>query len=108
MHIYRMDKNIQERSNATGTVLPDSHGQHQVLEDDNAYSNVDDLEQQQQMIVVSGNPACRMTSVPMTSVPVQHHDHAYSNIEYSQEQGMLTATHQAHGITALGQAVSAK
>ena len=50
-----MDKSDLQRCNATDTTPMDSKEEHQVLENDHAYSTVYDM--QQQMFATSDNPA---------------------------------------------------
>ena len=84
----------------------DSKEEHQVLEDDQAYSTVDDL--QQQMFVVSDNPAYGKGLEHGQQPAQQHIDHGRSTIELSQEQEMVTHGPQAHGDVHLKETASAK
>ena len=104
MYVYTcsVGQNVPERSSVVGTVVVDS--QQPVLPDDRAYSTVDDM--QQQMVVVSGNPA--YTIVPEHSQqPLQEDDQAYSNVDISQQEAVITSGKPEHGI-ALRAAASAK
>ena len=99
-----MDKNVPEQLSAMDTALMDSHDQHQVLEEDHTYSTVDETEEQ--VFVVSSNPAYNTGSKSSQLHPVQNDD-AHSDTKLSQEQEMLRSGLQAHG-DALGEAASAK
>ena len=101
----RVDNSVPEMSAVTGTVLVDSHGQHQMLNDDHTYSNVDDMKQR--MFVVSGNPAY-IASFDHSQQPVQQDDHAYYNFEFCQEQESVARELQAHGAAPMREAAIAK
>ena len=84
----------------------DSHGQHQVLEDEHAYSTVDDT--QQQIVVLTSNPGYNM-GFERSRQPLQHDDDAHSTIELSQEQEMVThGPIKAHGPAQLKEVASTK
>ena len=84
----------------------DSHGQHQVLEDEPAYSTVDDT--QQQIFVLTSNPGYNV-GFQCSQQPLQQNDHAHSTIELSQEQEMVThGPMKAHGPAHLKEAASVK
>ena len=63
----------------TGAIV----SQHQVLEDDSAYSNIDDV--QQHVFVVCNNPAYG------TVQPVLPEGHTYSTIDDIQNQTVLSS-----------------
>ena len=105
LHICRMDENLPEMSVVTGNVLVDSHGQHQVLDDDRTYSTSDDM--QQEIVVVSGNPAYNAIFECSRKL-TKDDDHAYSNTELSQKQESVTHRLQTHGVVPRRKAVSAK
>ena len=106
VHTFRTDKNVPERSSATYIAIVDSHGQHPVLEDEPAYSTVDDT--QQQIIVLTSNPGYNM-GFERSQQPMQRDDHAHCTSELSQEQEMVThGPMKAHGPVHLKEAASAK
>ena len=84
VHTHSMDKSDPPRCSATDIAPVDSNGEHQVLEDDYAYSTVDDM--QQQMFVAIDNPAYSK-GLERSQQPAQQH--------YDQE--MVTHGLQAHG-----------
>ena len=106
VHTHRMDKNAQQRFNATGAALVDSNLKHQVIEDDDAYSTVDDM--QQQKIVAIDNPAYSKGLEHSQRPAQQHNHHGRSTIELSQEQEMVTCGPQAHDDAQLKEASSTK
>ena len=106
VHTHRMDKNASQRFNATGAALVDSQEEYQVIEDDHAYSTVDDM--QQQMFVAPDNPAYSKGLEHSQRPAQQRNDHGRSTIELSQEQEMMTCAPQSHGDVQLKEAASAK
>ena len=101
-----MDKSDPQRCSATGAALVDSNLEHQVMEDDHAYSTVDDM--QQQMFVPPDNPAYSKGLEHSQQPAQQRNDHGRSTIELSQEQEMVTHGPQVHGAVHLKEAASAK
>ena len=98
-----MDKNAPKSFNETGASLVDSNLEHQVIEDDHAYSTVDDM--QQQMFVAPDNPS-HSTGLEHRQLPAQQRDdHGCSTIELSQEQEICGP---AHGDVQLQDAASTK
>ena len=101
-----MGKNVPQERSATDTLLVDSNGEHQELEDDHYYSTVHDM--QQQMIVASNNPAYGMRMEHSRQPRQQGVDHGRSAIEFSREQKMVAYGPLAHGDVQLEEVASAK
>ena len=79
-----------------GNVLVGSH--QPTSQDDHAYSTVDDdMQQQQQMCVLSGNPANDGKIFDPNQQPEPDDGHAYSNVHYSHHQAAATLGHPAYG-----------
>ena len=93
MYTCRMEKKVPKRSLAKGAGLMDSHGQHQELDDVHTYFTTNNM--QQQMFVVSGNPAydrglkhcwqCEQVDVCV-----------HSTVGLSQKQEVVTSGFQTH------------
>ena len=81
-----MDQNVAEMSCVMGHVVINS--QHQVLEDNHAYSNIDNM--QQHVFVVCSNPAYG------TVQPVLPEGHAYSTIDDVQQQAVVSSGLPGH------------
>ena len=102
----RMDKNVPQRCKTTDTALVDSNVDYEVVEYDNAYSTVDDM--QQQVFIESENHAYCNWNLQHSEQRVQEIDHGRQTIELSQEQEMVTCGPQAHGAVQLKEAASAE
>ena len=103
-----MGKNVPQGCSATDTILLDSNREHQVLEGDQYYSTVHDI--QQQMIVASENPAYSMHMEHSRWPGQQHnvHGHSATCIDLSREQEMVAYGPLAPGDLQLKETASAK
>ena len=106
VHTHRMDRTDPQRCTAANTALVESHLEHDVLEDGNTYSTVDDM--RQRVIVTPENSAYGKGLEHSQWPAQQHNDHGYSTIELSQDQEMVKGGPQAHGAVQLKEAASAK
>ena len=97
-----MGQNVPKRSPVADTILVDS--QQPVLQDDHTYSFVDDT--QQQMFVLSDNPAYKIVS-EHNQQPLEEDDQTYYNIDISQQEAGTSSGNPKHG-SALGAAARAK
>ena len=94
MYIYRVSRNVPEKSSVTDTVALDS--QQPKLQDDHTYSTVDDT--QGQMFMVSSNPAyCAITEHSRQPVPQDDHTYIYCAVDSSQQEVVATSENPAYG-----------
>ena len=106
VYTHRMDRTSLQRCNATSVTLEESHLEHDLLEDDQTYSTVYDV--QQQMIVVMDNPAYNKALEKSQLPAEQCNDHGRSTVELSQDQETMTHAPQAQGAVQLQEVASSK
>ena len=91
-----MDNNLPEQSLTKGTSLVESHGCHQVQEDDRAYSTIGYA--QPHMRVTDGNPV-DSTGFERSQESVHHYDRTCFDVRPRKEQELVVFEVQANGET---------